>query len=113
MTTEIGLLTDVKNLQTQLVSLSKTDADYPQEWRYMPDAPQTIYALGNIALLKERKLAVVGSRTTSSNVLKLGEKICAELSNELVIGQVLFAVTIVLRFPIQRSWRLPVHSVSM
>lgn len=79
------MLTDVKSLQTQLISLSKTDADYPQEWRVMPDAPQMIYALGNLALLKERKLAVVGSRTTSSNALKLGEKICAELSEGLVI----------------------------
>ena len=68
MATGDKLLTDVKNLQTQLIALSKTDADYPQEWRYMPDAPQTVYALGNISLLKERKLAAVGSRTTPSHV---------------------------------------------
>ncbi|MBQ7912558.1 MAG: DNA-protecting protein DprA [Clostridia bacterium] len=79
------MFTDVKRLQTQLIALSKTDGDYPQEWRYMPDAPQTVYALGNIALLKERKLTVVGSRTTTANALKLGEKIVAELTAHFVI----------------------------
>lgn len=79
------MFTDVKRLQTQLIALSKTDGDYPQEWRYMPDAPQTVYALGNIALLKERKLTVVGSRTTPANALKLGEKIVAELTAHFVI----------------------------
>ena len=79
------MFTDAKRLQTQLISLSKTDKAYPQEWRYMPDAPQTVYALGNLALLKERKLTVVGSRTTPANALKLGEKIVAELALDLVI----------------------------
>ncbi|MBQ8405574.1 MAG: DNA-protecting protein DprA [Clostridia bacterium] len=76
---------DVKSLQTQLISLSKTDEAYPQEWRLMPDAPQTVYALGDISLLKERKLTVVGSRTTPANALKLGEKIVMELTSEFVI----------------------------
>lgn len=79
------MLTDLKSLQTQLIALSKTDADYPQEWRDLPDAPQTVYALGNLALLRGRKLAVVGSRTTPTNALKLGTKICAALSSKLVI----------------------------
>ena len=79
------MLTDLKSLQTQLITLSKTDKDYPKEWQTLPDAPQTVYALGNVRLLQERKLAVVGSRRTPASALKLGEKICAELSSDLVI----------------------------
>ncbi len=79
------MLTDLKGLQTRLIPIEKTDSRYPSEWAALPDPPQTLYALGNIALLKERKLAVVGSRRTSANALKLGEKIAAELAERLVI----------------------------
>ena len=79
------MLTDLKGLQTRLIPIEKTDGRYPMEWADLPDAPQTLYALGNISLLKERKLAVVGSRRTSASALKLGEKITAELARELVI----------------------------
>lgn len=85
MATEGCLFLDAKSIQTQLIALSKTDENYPDEWRTLPDAPQMLYALGNISLLKERKLAVVGSRTTPANALKLGAKIAAELSPNLVI----------------------------
>ena len=76
---------DGKSLQTQLIALSKTDENYPQEWRFMSDAPQVVYALGNIGLLKERKLTIVGSRTTPANALKLGAKIAAELTDDFVV----------------------------
>ena len=79
------MLTDIKGLQTRLIQIDKTDCRYPNEWADLPDAPKTLYALGNIALLKERKLAIVGSRRTSANALKLGGKIAQELAEELVI----------------------------
>lgn len=85
MTTEGGLLTDIKELQTRIVSIDKTDDRYPKEWLCLPDAPATLYALGNISLLQARKLAVVGSRRTPANALKLGAKITSELAEALVI----------------------------
>ena len=79
------MLSDLQRLQTQLIPLSKTDKEYPKAWLGLPDAPETLYALGNISLLQARKLAVVGSRRTPANALKLGEKIAAELSESVVI----------------------------
>lgn len=79
------MLSDLQRLQTQLIPLSKTDKEYPKAWLGLPDAPETLYALGNISLLQARKLAVVGSRRTPANALKFGEKIAAELSESVVI----------------------------
>lgn len=79
------MLSDLQRLQTQLVTLSKTDREYPEQWLGLSDAPERVYALGDLSLLKERKLAVVGSRRTPANALKLGEKISAELAESLVI----------------------------
>ncbi len=79
------MLSDAQRIQTQLIELSKTDREYPQEWLDLPDAPEKVYALGNLALLSKRKLTVVGSRTTPANALKLGAKIAKELSSAFVL----------------------------
>ena len=55
------------------------------EWKGLPDAPPVIYARGNITLFKERKITVVGARRTPAPALKLGARICKELSNGAVI----------------------------
>jgi DNA processing protein len=44
-----------------------------------------IYARGDIALLRGRKLTVVGSRRTPAPALKLGARICKELSEAVTI----------------------------
>ena len=44
-----------------------------------------VYARGNIALLRERKFTVVGARRTPAPALKLGARICKELSNGAAI----------------------------
>lgn len=72
-------------IENKLTVLRKTDAEYPQEWLSLLDAPEKVYALGNLSLLKERKLTVVGSRRTPANALKLGEKTAKELSSVFVI----------------------------
>ena len=51
----------------------------------LPDAPSMIYARGDIALLRGRKLTVVGSRRTPAPALKLGARICKELSEAVTI----------------------------
>ena len=60
--------------------------DYPKEWRILQDAPPTIYAVGNVALLKKTKLVVVGSRRTPTPALRLGGNIVKELSYSMVIA---------------------------
>ena len=68
-----------------IVEIPVSSPDYPVEWKGLPDAPPVIYARGNIALLRERKFTVVGARRTPAPALKLGARICKELSNGVVI----------------------------
>lgn len=59
--------------------------EYPDELRSLIDAPEKLYAVGDISLLGKRKFAVVGSRRTPANALRLGAEIVKELSNAFVI----------------------------
>lgn len=65
--------TDVREIAIQ-------SALYPSEWKPLADAPQILYAVGNINLLKTRKFTVVGSRRTPAAALRLGAEICKTLS---------------------------------
>ncbi len=65
----------------QIVEISSTDAQYPKEWQSFSDKPQTLYAVGNVALLHTRKFTVVGSRKTPKAVLVTGAQIARELSS--------------------------------
>ena len=62
-----------------------TSSDYPKEWKTFSDAPSSIYVVGDLTLLKQRKFVVVGSRRTPAPALKLGETIAKDLSHSLVI----------------------------
>ncbi len=67
------------------VAIQKDGALYPEGWRFLSDAPETLFAVGNIQLLKEKKFTIVGSRRTTANALKVGAQIAKELSEEFVI----------------------------
>lgn len=66
-------------------SIQKDGALYPIGWKHLSDAPETLYAIGDIQLLKERKFVVVGSRRTPAHALKIGAEIAKDLSSEFVI----------------------------
>ena len=72
--------------QNNLTEIPFSSPDYPLEWKELSDAPQTVYALGDISLLRGRKFAVVGSRRTPQNALKLGAEISKALSQAFVIA---------------------------
>ena len=59
--------------------------EYPKEWKRLSDAPSVLYARGNIRLLQERKLTVVGSRRTPTAALKLGAQIAKDLSSSVAL----------------------------
>ena len=59
--------------------------DYPAGWANLADAPICLYAKGNLALLKERKFAVVGSRRTTEGAKKLGVQIAKELCAQFAV----------------------------
>ena len=58
---------------------------YPKSFTALSDAPERLYAVGNINLLKERKITIVGSRRTPAYALKIGAQIAGELSSQFVI----------------------------
>lgn len=65
--------------------ITKHSPLYPKEWLDFPDAPQTLYAIGNVELLKQRKITMVGSRRTPSSALKLGADIAKALTAHFVV----------------------------
>lgn len=63
----------------------KSSADYPREWLALSDAPEAVYAVGDLSLLRGNKLVIVGSRRTPVPALKLGQSIAKDLSHSLVV----------------------------
>ena len=72
-------------LKSNIVKISRQDKRYPKAWQTVADAPETLYAVGNLSLLEREKFVVVGSRRTPVNAMKLGETITKELSARFVI----------------------------
>ncbi len=73
------------NSPQSIIEIPISSPDYPAEWKGLSDAPSMLYAKGNIRLLKERKLTLVGSRRTPAPALKLGNRLAKELCESLVI----------------------------
>ncbi len=73
------------NGQDNLTEIPYSSPEYPLAWKELSDAPDKLYAVGNVALLRERRFAIVGSRRTPANALKLGEEISKTLSQSFVI----------------------------
>ena len=53
---------------------------YPERLRYIENPPSRLYALGNINILNELGIAVVGSRTNT----QYGERMCKRFTKNLV-----------------------------
>ncbi len=58
---------------------------YPKEWKNLADPPPALYAVGDISLLRERKLAIVGARRTPASALKIGRDIAAALCEKFLL----------------------------
>ena len=67
------------------MEISQGEERYPKEWDSLPDAPKTVYAIGDTTLFRERKFTVVGSRRTPTQALKLGSQICAEICGSFTL----------------------------
>lgn len=65
--------------------LEKTSPAYPQEWLALTDAPERVFAVGNIALLGARKMTIVGSRRTPTQAMKLGAEIAKTVSTHFAV----------------------------
>ena len=71
-------------LEVQIVE--KNSPAYPKEWLSIADAPERVYAVGNLALLGARKLTTVGSRRTPTQACALGKEIAKELSRYFALA---------------------------
>lgn len=69
----------------QIQPIAYGSALYPKAWQSLSDSPIVLYAKGNTQLLTRRKFVIVGSRSTTSSALKLGEKLASELTQTFVI----------------------------
>ena len=65
--------------------IEKNSALYPKAWTAFSDAPEKLYAVGDISLLTKRKFVIVGSRRTPASALKIGGQIAQDLSSVFVI----------------------------
>lgn len=58
---------------------------YPEELKNIPVPPLVLYARGNVQLLSDKKVAVVGSRRSTPQALEECSKICGELTRKLTV----------------------------
>ena len=59
--------------------LACTDPDYPAQLTALPDAPLALFVLGDCALLRQRQLAMVGSRHPTA----AGQRIAMQMAQQL------------------------------
>jgi len=74
-----------ESLKSKIVEIPRGDSLYPKAWESLTDAPERLYAVGDVSLLKRKKFVVIGSRRTPANAMKLGETIAKELSTRYAI----------------------------
>lgn len=73
--------TDLKWLQSNDASLIVSSSDrYPEQLKQIEDAPIALFALGNVSLLRDPQVAIVGSRRPTPIGVKLARQISAGLS---------------------------------
>lgn len=59
----------------EIKSCKKTDTDYPEALRELQTAPDILYYVGDISILIEPVIAVVGKRDANERYLKIAQKI--------------------------------------
>ncbi len=81
----MSILSNRQALKNAIIEIPLEDERYPTAWKEMANPPSCVYAIGNVSLLRERKLTVVGSRRTPTAVMKIGMELCKELSRHFTI----------------------------
>ena len=56
------------------------DVIYPSKLRNIPNPPETLYFEGNLNLLKNTCIAIIGSRACSENGIRLASQFARDLS---------------------------------
>lgn len=74
-----------ERLKEKIIEIPRGDDYYPKSWEGFADAPEILYAVGDLSLLKGEKFVIVGSRRTPVHAIKLGEGIAKDLSARFVV----------------------------
>ncbi len=64
-----------------IIEINQNDEEFPIELRMIQDSPKKLYCIGNINLLKNKKIAVVGSRKCTAYGKSIAERLSTKLSN--------------------------------
>lgn len=65
--------------------LNITDDDYPEKLKNIYDAPITLFLKGNIKLLNELSIAIIGCRNASSYGLNIAQEFAYQLANKNIV----------------------------
>lgn len=74
-----GLEATAKRRQNGIEIITRLDESYPDMLKSTPQAPWVLYAMGNIHLLNEPGLAMVGTRVPTAYGRKVGSMLAEEL----------------------------------
>ncbi len=68
-----------------IIKITINDEIYPKQLRKINNPPKQLYLQGNIKLLNENIISIIGSRSCSENGKILAEKFASELANQGLI----------------------------
>ena len=84
-----------------IVKISINDKIFPQKLKIIPKPPKNLYIEGNLKLLNNNTISIVGSRKCSENGINLTKKFSLELSK--------LGITIASRFSKSELILLHIH----
>lgn len=64
-----------------IIEINQYDEEFPEALRIIQDPPKKLYCIGNIQLLKSKKISVVGSRKCTAYGKSIAERLSIKLSN--------------------------------
>lgn len=64
-----------------IIEINQNDEEFPKALRIIQDSPKKLYCIGNINLLKNKKISVVGSRKCTAYGKSIAERLSTKLSN--------------------------------
>lgn len=73
---------NIKLKVDKIKTISMIDANYPEKLKHIYAKPQTLYVLGNVDLLNEKSIAIVGCRDYTEYGKRNAYKFAYELAKE-------------------------------
>lgn len=75
----------MKKEVTIIIKITIKDENYPDKLKKIKNPPQQLYLKGNIELLNQNIISIIGSRNCTENGRKLAKKFASELSDQGIV----------------------------